>query len=269
MTSSSGSAAGAMAELPIVNMLWVDGQLGPVERACMRSVLRQGHRLVLWHYFPLEGVPQGAELRDGDAVVPRSRLIRHKATGSWSLFSNLFRYELLRQGLGLWFDCDCYLLHPVAWDGGLLAGFDSNGLVACGVLGLPVDSPVLDRLIGYFDAREVPPWLPLRWRVRFTIQRWLQGRFPIEQMPWGNLGPRAVTAMIAEFGLLDQVKPAEVFYPWSWQEAELVFEPVSQVMARISPSTVALHLYNQMIRERKNQLPPPGSFLERLHREGA
>jgi hypothetical protein len=260
--------AGAMVELPVVNMRWVDGRLGPVERACMRSVLRHGHRLVLWHYFPLERVPEGAELQDGDAVVSRERLIRHKATGSWSLFSNLFRYELLRQGLGLWLDCDCYLLKAVTWDGGLLAGFDANGQVASGVLGLAADSPLLDRLIGYFDARDVPPWLPLRYRLRFGIQRLLHGKFRIEEMPWGNLGPRAVTAMIAQFGLMDQIKPVETFYPWSWQEADLVFEPEEQVTARIAPSTVALHLYNEMIRTRKNALPPRGSFLERLHREG-
>lgn len=260
---------GGKVELPVANMLWVDGLLGPVERACMRSVLRQGHRLVLWHYFPLEGVPEGAELCDGDAVVPRERLIRHKATSSWSLFSNLFRYELLRQSRGLWLDCDCYLLKALAWDGGLLAGFDSNGLVATGMLGLPADSPLLDRLIACFEARDVPPWLPLRYRMRFGIQQLLHGTYRIEEMPWGNLGPRAVTAMVAQFGLMDQVSPVEVFSPWSWQEADLVFEPEEQVTGRIASSTVALHFYNEMIRARKNESPPPGSFLERLHREGA
>jgi Alpha 1,4-glycosyltransferase conserved region len=269
MTTASEMVPMALSDLPVANMLWVEGRLGPVERACMRSVLRAGHRLVLWHYFPLDGVPEGVELRDGAEVVPQARLFRHQATGSWSAFSNLFRYELLRQGLGLWLDCDCYLVRPIVWDGGLLAGFDSNGQVACGVLGLPADSPLLAPLISCFDAREMPTWLPLRYRLRFTIQRLLRGRFRIEQMPWGNLGPRAVTAMVEKYGLMDQVLPPEVFYPWSWQEAELVFESEDQVTARIGPATVALHLYNQMIRERKNAPAPLGSFLARVQREGA
>jgi hypothetical protein len=250
-------------------MLWVEGKLGPLERACMRSVLAQGHRLVLWHYAPLEGVPEGVELRDGDGVVPRERLFRHVPTGSYSLFSNLFRYRLLQLGHGLWLDSDMYLLRPIPWGDGHVFGFGHVGVVATAVLGFPSDSPVLDELIGYYEARRIPPWLPLRWRLRYALQRALTGTYRLETMPWGNLGPNAMTAMLRKYGLIDRVRPQAVFSPWNWEQAGWVLRPGETLEDRITPDTLAVHLFNQMIRDSKDAPLPPGSFLERLHREGA
>jgi len=182
-------------------MLWVEGRLGAIERACMRSVLHQGHQLVLWHYFPLEGVPDGIELRDGNEIVPRERLFRHVPTGGWALFSNLFRYTLLKRDLGIWLDCDAYLVRPVPKGDGYIFGADIRGTIQSGVLGLPANLPLLDELIAYFDARRIPPWLPWRWQLRFYGQRIFRGRFRIETMPWGNLGPYGLTALLRKHGL--------------------------------------------------------------------
>lgn len=255
--------------LPIANMLWVEGRLGPLERACIRSVIAQGHRLVLWHYAPLEGVPEGVELHDGDAIIPRERLFRHVPTGSYSLFSNLFRYRLLQLGQGLWFDTDMYLLRPVQGGDGHVYGFGHVGVVGTGVFGLPADSPVLSELIDFFDARQIPPWLPLRWRLRYALQRALRGTYRIETMPWGNLGPNALTALLRKHGLFDRVLPQAVFSPWSWEEADWVMRPSQRLEDRIGPETLAVHLFNQMIRNRKDAPAPPDSFLARLQREGA
>jgi hypothetical protein len=251
------------------NLLWVEGRLGPTERACLRSIVGQGHPVTLWHYGPLDGVPEGVTLRDGAEVIPRERLFRHVPTGSYSLFSNLFRYELLRQGYGLWLDCDCYLLKPIEVSGGHVFGWGEADVVAAGVLLLPPDSPVLTELIGYFDAQTIPPWLPPRWRLRYAWQRFRQGRYRIETMPWGNLGPHALTVQIGKFGLSGKVQPQPVFYPWTWREASWVFDSDKRLEDWIKPETLAVHLYNEVIRSRKNDPPMPGSFMERLHREGA
>jgi hypothetical protein len=250
-------------------MLWVDGALGPVERACIRSVLAQGHRLVLWHYGPLKGVPEGVELADGDEVVPRERLFRHVPSASWALFSNLFRYCMLQQARGLWLDSDMYLLRPIPWDGSPLFGLGESGLAATSLIGLPADNPVLAELIAYFDAHAIPPWLPLRWRLRFAFQRAIAGSYRLETVPWGTLGPHGFTALLKRHGLLNQARPMQVFVPWSWREANWIFSPDEPLESRITPDTLAAHLFNEVIRPRKNLPPPPGSFIERLHREGA
>jgi hypothetical protein len=258
-----------MESLPVANMLWVEGRLGPIERACIRSVLAQGHRLVLWHYAPLEGVPDGVELRDGDAIIPRGRLFRHIPTGSYSLFSNLFRYRLLQLGYGLWFDSDTYLIKPIPPGDDHVYGFGHVGVVAMGVFGLPQDSAVLEELIAYFDARRIPPWLPLRWRLRFAAERALYGTYRIERMPWGNLGPNALTFLLRKHGLIARARPQVVFSPWTWEQADWVLRGGERLEDWIAPETLAVHLFNQMIRDRKNAPAPFDSFLGRLQREGA
>lgn len=250
-------------------MLWVEGRLGPVERACMRSVLLQGHRLVVWHYYQLEDVPEGVELKDAASVVPREQIFRHHPTGSYALFSNLFRYRLLQLNCGIWLDTDIYLLKPIHSETRFLYAFEEPGLVASGVLDLPADSPALSELIGYFDGRSVPPWLPMRWRLRFGMQKLARGRFRLETMPWGYLGPRALTTMLEKHGLINHARPSSEFYPYDWRDAAWVFDPAIPLERWLQPDTIGIHLYNQIIRDRKNDEPPPDSFMARLHLEGA
>ena len=152
--------------------LWIGDSLGPVERACLRSVMRQGHPLALYCYERPAGLPDGIEVRDAEAVIPRERIIRHKS-GSPALFANRFRYELQRRCAGIWVDCDIYLLAPLPIDEVYLMGEESPGTINNGVLRLPSDSPLLPPLLALFEEKEVPWWLP--WRARMAAHarlRW-------------------------------------------------------------------------------------------------
>src|SRR5687768_2878830 len=101
MLRGSISGLGAVSLLTQCVTLWIGPSLGAVERACLKSVLRQGHRLALYCYREPIGVPDGVELRDAAEILPEHRIIRHK-TGSVALFANWFRYELQRRSLGTW-----------------------------------------------------------------------------------------------------------------------------------------------------------------------
>jgi hypothetical protein len=255
--------------LPKANMLWIGAGLGPLERACMRSVIAQGHRLDLWHFAPLAGVPEGVTLRDAAEIVPRERIFRHVPSGSYALFSNLFRYSLLQAGEGLWLDSDMYLLKPITAESGHVFGWQQPGLISAGVLLLPSGSPVLSELIEHFAGRRIPPWLPLRWRLRYAWQRARRGAYRIETMPWGNLGPRGLTRMLQLHGLIGHALPQSAFSPTGWRDAGWIFESGARLEDRVTPQTLAIHLYNELVRARKDAPPPPDSFLERIHREGA
>src|SRR6185503_20409471 len=176
--ADAGLAAGQVAVTAphaLCNMLWIGPALGPVERACMRSVMRQGHHIVLWSYDPPRNIPEGVELRDAAAVVPPYRIIHHQ-NGSVSLFSNLFRYELQRQGRGTWLDCDVYLLKPLEEEEPYLLAEYEPGQIMSGVLRAPADSPLLLPLIALFDEKIVPPWLNSRARLAAHWRRLATGR---------------------------------------------------------------------------------------------
>lgn len=242
--------------------------MGPLERACLRSVLRQGHRLTLYGYDPPDGVPDGIEIADAAAILPRERVIRHRE-GSPSLFSNLFRYEMQRRGLGTWIDADVYLLAPLDGTRAYLFGCEAPGVINGAVLRLPPDSPMLPPLIALFEEIEVPPWLPWRARVAARWRLAARGRTGLANMPWGSAGPKALSWTAARFGLADQALPIEMLYPVPWQQAAWICDPAASLVEKVGPRTVAIHLWNERIKHLKDRPAPPGSFLARLQEEGA
>lgn len=248
--------------------LWIGERLGPVERACLRSVLRQGHPLALYCYRRPEGVPEGVEVRDAAEVLPEASVVRHR-NGSPALFANRFRYELQRRGAGAWVDTDVYLVAPLPDARPYLLGREDGRFLGNAVLRLPPDAPVLAELLALFAERRVPPWLSPRERLRAWARLARTGRTGIAEMPWGTLGPRAVTAVLHRAGLDGWALPQDVLYPVGCDDAAWVLDPDVLLEARTTPRTVAVHLWNEKIKRVKDAPAPPGSFLARLQAEGA
>ena len=247
--------------------LWIGESLGALERACLRSVLRQGHRLSLYCYEKPSGVPKGVVLRDAAEILPRSTIIRHHS-GSVSLFSNRFRYELQRRGLGTWLDCDAYLVRPLDGSSDYLIGEYEPGRVSTGVLRLPQDSPLLQPLLEVFAEKAVMPWLPMRARLAARWRLMTSGRVGLSKLPWGSAGPVALTYLVNAHGLADVAVPQEVLYPVRWQDADWILDPDRSLEDVVTPQTVSVHFWNERIKSFKHKPAPPGSVLARLHAEG-
>lgn len=249
------------------NLLWLGPALGRVERACIRSILRQGHPVAVHCYDEPSGVPAGAELRDAAEILPLSAVVRH-VSGSVALFADRFRYELQRRGRGLWLDCDMYLVAPIP-AGDYVLGWEEPGLIGTGILRLPHDAPLLPPLLALFEERNVPPWLPAGARAAAQLRLMLTGRSGIARMPWGSVGPRALTSLARAQGFERLAAPPEIYYPVNWRDAGWILEPGTRLEDKLAPSTVSIHLWNEMIKPFKEAPAPPGSFLERLQDEGA
>jgi hypothetical protein len=242
--------------------------MGPLERACLRSVLRHGHPVSLYCYGTVDGVPEGVELRDAAAILPEDRIVRHRS-GSVALFSNWFRYELLRRGEGIWLDTDVYLLAPLGDQPNHLFGWEEDGKrLGNAILRLPAASPILNDLLGLFERQTVPFWLPPRERVKARFRRLRTGRTGVALMPWGTTGPRALTALARRHGRTQDAARPSRFYPVHYREAGWIRDPSRPVEAMIAPDSLAVHLWNELIKEWKEAPAPAGSFLARLHAEG-
>lgn len=230
-------------------------------------MLDQGHPLALYCYGEPDGVPDGVELRDASQIIPEHRIIRHR-TGSYSLFSNWFRYELQRRQAGTWVDCDVYLLAPLDGASPCLFGEEEPGRINTGVLRLPADSPLLPPLIALFEERSVPPWLPLRSRMAARLRLWRNGRSGLAAMPWGSAGPKALSYLVQRHGMSRFALPPDIFCPALWQDALWITDPARTLDEVVTPRTVAVHLWNERIKHVKDAPAPPGSFLARLQDEG-
>lgn len=238
-----------------------------MERACLKSVLRQGHAVTLYSYGRPDGVPDGVEVRDASAVLPEDKVIRHRS-GSPSLFSNWFRYEAQRRELGTWVDCDVYLLSPLDGDSPYLFGEQEAGRINTGVLRLPPDSPLLPPLLAIFEERAVPAWLPIRSRMSAYWRLLSSGRSGLAEMPWGSAGPEALSFLARQHGLSRWALPPEAFCPMRWQDALWITDPALDIDDVITPATVSIHLWNERIKGVKDAPSAAGSFLARLQEEG-
>lgn len=265
--TTADAAVGDAGGLPRLNTLWVEGALTYVEQVCLRSAVELEHPVTLYTYHGVDGVPAGVEVRDGREVLPEHSLVKHRARDSWGVGADLFRYELLRQGRGVWIDADVYLLRPLHIDGKpILFGWQRPRLINNAVLYAEADGVLLRGLADYLAQEHlVPWWLPLHKRWRYAIRPWL-GLRPLELADnrWGITGPRAVTYVARQCGLGDYAEPPDVFYPFGPKWARDVFDPAADVRAHFTERTRAVHLWNGMLKDLKQQPPPPGCFMAEL-----
>ena len=75
--------------------------------------------------------------------------------------------------------------------------------------------------------------------------------------------------MIEKFALSAHIKAQPVLYPISYQETDLLFSESAGLEGRITSATLGIHLFNDMLRRAGERVGAPGSFFDRLVREGA
>ena len=236
--------------------LWIGDKLGPVERACIRSVLRQGHPFLLYCYEVPAGVPAEVDLADAASVIPETCVFRHRK-GSVAPFSDWFRYELQSRGAGTWVDTDMYLLRPLDDERPYLFGEERPGIINNAVLRLPPRSELVEQLLRQFRGR-----LGQNMLANFLRRAGLGAR------RWGSTGPTALTAAALRTGVACHALPAATFYPMPWQRAGWIVDPELRLEDTVGEATVGIHLWNECIKGFKEERAPDGSFLARLQSEG-
>lgn len=79
-----------------------------MERLCISSFVKNGYQFELYSYQSPTDVPDGATLRDAREILPEKKAFL--LYGSWSSFSDHFRYELMARRSGWWTDLDVVCL---------------------------------------------------------------------------------------------------------------------------------------------------------------
>ncbi len=224
--------------------------------------------MTLHCYDSPKDAPSGVTLADAAAVIATSRVFRHKATGSYAIFADYFRYELLRRGFGLWIDCDVYCVKPIGLGDGHVYGWQAPDSINNAVLGLPANSPALTPLIATFTTQSpIMPWYPLQAQQNLAAAKRAGAVFGAADLPWGATGPLALTHVLTTAGLARHARPHRVFYPIPFEEADRLLSPEYDAAAAIAPDTLAVHLWNEKIRRGLASLSR-GSPIHRLISRG-
>jgi len=254
--------------LPELHTLWIEGPLSHLERICLGSMLKQGHKVVLHAYGPVDGVPEKVIVKDAAEVMPYDDSYRFHGSGagagrkgSITLFADYFRCILLEKKMGVWMDLDCYCLNPIELPShGYLFGHEIK-TINSSVLHLPSDSPLLhDLLTACRSPNKSPYWLDFRRRYVKRLGYALRGKdWHLGDMGWGIVGPVGLTRLIPRYGLLDKVQPMKAFYPLDRAGTVKLYnvEPYEHLIN--DPEIKSIHVY---AKEKRKEQPVPGSFMD-------
>jgi len=247
--------------LPELHTLWVEGPLSNLERICLASMLKQGHRVILHTYGQVTNVPKGIIIKPAAETLPFDDTFRHSKTKSISLFADYFRCVLLKKEMGVWVDLDCFLLQPLKVPShGYLLGHEINTINSA-VLHLPSDSPILDDLLAACATpNKSPYWLNFRRGIIKRLGCILSGKkWHLGEMGWGVVGPVALTRLIPRYNLCDKVQPMNTFYPVDKHGSTKLFEPEPFEHIIDNPKVKSIHVYDK---RQKWKEPVPDSFID-------
>jgi hypothetical protein len=228
---------------------WHGEQLPDFVALCLSSFLDHGDHIRLFTYRKVK-VPFGVEVVDASEILPQSAVFYYKnedgTDRSVAGFANLFRYTLLRARGGWWVDTDVLRLGGPLPSEELYLGWEEPDLIGNAILWAPPQHELMSRAEDEARAAGV-------------------------NLIWAQTGPKLVTRLTSELGLLPLVKPLGVVYPIAGDDFALSASADGfDRVARATAGVPFLHLWNEMFRlfwKDGLSSPEPGSFLARKYAE--
>src|SRR5712675_2005588 len=249
---------------PDVVTFW-HGRLDGLRLTCLRSQVAAGHKVTVYSFDPLAGLPDGVGNAEAEAILSHSfseRLRPPQPDGSWRdwtilQFSDFFRMRLMAKQAGLWLDADVLLLKPVEID---LAkpyfAWERPRQLGNSVLYLPSGDPIVAAFAALMRQDELTPdWLALRHRLVFALRR-LRGSNRLSDVRVAIYGPAALTALARCAGELHTALQKRSFYAVH-AAANLFFEPSDFSALIADPEVLGFHVSPK---GRGNQPPVSGSL---------
>jgi hypothetical protein len=251
--------------LPDVVTFW-HGPLDRLRQTCLRSQVAAGHRVTVYSFDPIQGLPGGVANARAEAILPYAfseRLRPPQPDGSWRdwttlQFSDFFRMRLMAERAGLWLDADVLLLRPVEIDPAKpLFAWERPRQIGNSVLYLPANDPIVTAFEGLMEQAELTPdWLSLRHRLTFALRRMRGGSNRLADIRVAIFGPAALTALARREGELQHALPKQSFYAVH-AHPKLFFEPADFSKYLDDPAIIGLHISPK---GRGGAIPVPGSL---------
>lgn len=255
-------------QLVDIHALWIGKKLGALSSCCLRSFIMRGHNVYLHTYGHIEDIPVGVKIVDANNIITKEKIFVHKKTGSYALFSDVFRYELLKKIDGVYVDCDVYCIKPLLKsESDYILGYQDDFEVNGAVLGLPKESLLLQSLLdAAYDPFFIPPWYPIKKQKRLKFKKMLGFGKHISNMPWGIIGPEAISYFVKKLELEDKVQPIDVFYPIHFLCIKQLLDPLLAIEEVTTSRTICIHLFNEMLKKVDFHALDENSLLSKMMR---
>jgi hypothetical protein len=242
-----------------VQTMWIGDKLSPMEQVALSSFVYKGHNVHLYTYSDIENVPDGVVIKDGNEILPEDMIFSYKTEvgkGSYSAFSNYFRYKLLYDKGGYWVDTDMICQRSLSF-------FNDREYVFAQELVPPTDGAGNVSPKAASCVIKMPQGSPA---AKFAYETCLAK--DKDTLKWGEVGPNLVETVINEFNLNEYRVAYHTFcpiVPWEWQVA------LKQGLSIHFPEEVfAVHMWNEMWRRNgvdKSSYFHPDCWYEKLKRK--
>jgi hypothetical protein len=250
---------------PDVVTFW-HGPLDGLRQTCLRSQVAAGHKVTVYSFDAVPGLPDGVGNAEAEAILPHAfseRLRPPQPDGSWRdwtilQFSDFFRMRLMAENAGLWLDADVLLLKPVELDVAKpYFAWERLRQLGNSVLYLPPRDPIVTAFENLMEQDELTPdWLALRHRLTFALRRLRGGSDRLSDIRVAIYGPAALTALARRAGELQHALPKQSFYAVH-ADPKHFFEPSNFSGLLADPDIIGLHISPK---GRGGQKPVPGSL---------
>jgi len=251
-----------------VASLWIGESLHYLNQLCLKSHLRHGHPVTLYCTDDVRNAPEGVEIRPASEIMDLDMGLVEDTSASF--LSNVFRYKMIRKTDAIWIDCDAFCHKPfpdeMEW---IYAGHGMRGALNCGVVGLPADCELMDRLLDYYDnLPDYPAWWNKRQRKQMDkLKEKDEGSHAamIYRTERTAFGPQAFSWFAQQTGDYDRAMTPDVLYPVPFQLNDIFYDPYGRVEGHFTDRTLSVHLYTNGTKPwwRRN-VPLPNSYAARM-----
>lgn len=205
----------------IIQGLWVGSELSVMEQLSIASFLRNGHAYHLYVYEDVKNIPPGTAIKDGNEILPESRIFQYTEQASFAGFSNFFRYKLVFERGGWWVDTDTICLRPFDFEAEYVFSSEfaqGKEFINSGIFKAPMGSEVMAYAWGVCETKDP------------------------KTIVWGETGPRLMAAAVRECSLERYTQRPEVFCPIGYADWHKVLEPGAELGL---DDSYAIHLWNE------------------------
>jgi hypothetical protein len=230
------------------NSFWFGERLSPSANACINSFRAHWFQFHLYMYDSVEDVPDFVDKRDAEDILPKAKVFF--AHDGIEHFSDLFRYQLLRQLGGWWVDTDVVCNVDYLPETEVAFASDIEGTVSNAILKFPRNHPVIIDVLEEIANVDV-------------------------ESIWGSTGPHVLTKVINKNRDAKNLQwDYSEFHPIFWMDALKFHLPefTDEVKEKTADSKL-IHLYSHIFRQlgfdEKRFKPLEGSYLDLIYKRYA
>ena len=245
----------------IIQTLWIGDTLSDMEILSLSSFIKNNMEVHLYCYEDIKNVPEGVIVKSGTDILPKEDIFAYQVgpgKGSYSAFSNYFRYKLLHEKGGWWVDTDMVCLQPWNFEDEYVfcseenyetgLHFPNTGAIKC-----PAGSKIMKHCYNVCLEQDK------------------------QTLEWGTVGPKLLHTAVQTLEYIDLVKPVHYFSIIAPFRSQLFVLPsecglyglneLTDLILTPSKHVYGLHLWNEAWRRigiNKNASHPQTSIYEQL-----